>query len=515
MPSAADAIAYARREGERDRAFFAAFFFPDYIPGPIPAFHHALFAALAASDRDTDFVLPRGSAKTTLISKIGTLHDLCYGAEPFTAIFSNTDGQAVTILGDIRRNLKTNPRLLAAFGDLLDASKPGVRENDHEIVTANGCCVRVGGSGTETRGWTFGPHRPTKIVLDDFESRDTVATKAQRDKLAAWLYADVIPMRDKRRSRVLTVGTILHQDAVLQRRIKSGATDVFFRKSILREPDRADLWAAWERAWQDGGKEAARAFYAGHREDMDAGAEVLWPAVVPYVALAEERRAIGPFAFQTEYQNDPVPDDAVVIRRAWVEAHRPRFIDGEKPYILDGHEVLPLADLTVFGSVDAAISKRTQADYSVLLTGGLHRPTNRVYVWEAVRAHYNSPELIRAIVACYERWDHHRIGIESVAYQAAIKQLVDVALTASGRRIPTEAVTPQADKVVRLSRWQSQFEQGLVRLCDTVPSACVDELTSFPIAEHDDVPDATSQLLLLAYGGSVAENLYKPFRGRI
>jgi predicted phage terminase large subunit-like protein len=452
-------------------------------------------ASLTESEEDDEDVLPRSHAKTTIVSKAFVLWQIVRQDVHFIAIFSNTDGQSTAILADIRRNLKTNTRLLALFGELLPTT---CKDTDHEIVTSTGICVRVAGSGTETRGWTFGPYRPQLIIGDDIESRDTVATTAQRDKLEKWWDADVLPMRDLQKSRVIIVGTILHQDSVLSRKIAKGAYRVHRRKAVIRDATRRDLWEQWDRAWNEGGKAAAKAFYEGHREDMDAGAEVLWPGGMPYVTLMEKKKGEGPFAFQTEYQNDPVPAESVIIQRAWVDDHRPRFMDGDAPYIQDGSEVIPLSDLTVYGSVDAAISKKTQADYSIILTGGLHRQTGRVYLWQLVREHYSSPELIRAILESYDRWDHHQIAIESVAYQAAIKQLVDATLASNGRRIPTVAVIPQADKVLRLSRWQSQFEQRLVRLCDTIPAQAVEELTSFPLAEHDDVPDAISQLLMLA-----------------
>lgn len=471
---------------------------------------------LQGHDIDLLGILPRGHMKTTIVSKAYVLWLVVTEQLHFVAIFSNTDAQATGILSDISRNLNQNARIRAVYGDVLSPKVTRVIEgkiveetvevtdNDHEIVTNTGICVRVAGSGTETRGWNYGSYRPELIIGDDIESRDTVTTLNQRDKLELWWDADVQPMRDLRRSRIIIVGTVLHIDSVLARKRKKGAYRVFFRKAIINEPTHRELWDQWAAVWNEqGGKKAAEAYYRKHEAEMLRGTEVLWPEGLPYLRLAEKRKELGPFAFQTEYQNEPVASDSVVIKAEWVK-HRPRYI-AESQTILDGTEVIELKDLSLYGSVDVAISQKEGADYFVFTTGG-RDPTGRIYILDVFRAHLSAPDQIRAILRLFRQWQHNRIAIEAVAYQRALKQMVDEQSAATGDYVPTIDVIPDKDKIRRLTRWQPLFEQGTVRVCDVVPSSCVEELTTFPLADHDDVPDSISMLLdLIADQNNAAE----------
>lgn len=479
----------------RSFPFFCVDVLPEYFPDSLADVHVEIMGRLADEWQDELFVLPRKHAKTTIVSKAYVLWLIATKRLHFITLFSNTNRQAASILADIRRVLKKSAKFRKLFDDLLPMGNPDVKDNDNEIITSTGICVKAAGSGTEVRGWTFGPYRPELIIGDDLESRDTVTTKDQRNKLELWWDADVQPMRHLAQSRIVIVGTILHQDSVLARKRAKGTYRVFFRKAIVNEPTRRDLWDEWSRIASEQGKEAADALYAERREEMEAGATVLWPEGMSLKKLMDERREQGPFAFQTEYQNDPVPPDSTVIKREWIDP-MPHFVDGNSPYIVDGTEIIPLSDLTIYGSVDPAISKKEKADFSVMATGGRHKD-GRIYLFDMLRLHAEGPELMRLIVASFQKWNHTRIGIEAVAYQKALKQFIDDASAKEGIYVPTAAVIPDTDKVRRMVRWQPQFEQRLVRICDSVPSSCVDELTQFPLAEHDDVPDAVSQLLLV------------------
>ncbi len=408
----------------------------------------------------------------------------------FIVLFSETDDQAKTLLFSIREEMAKNERLQAVFGDILADS------TEKKLTTTTEVCIRSAGRGSSTRGWRFKQWRPQLIITDDLEDDESVRTEHQRQKVERWFNASVIPMRDPAHSRLLIVGTTLHQDALILRKKKTGAYRVFYRQSILSDPKRPDLWEQWDAAWMKEGEEAADAFYEKHRSAMDEGTATLWPSRFPYVALMKVKKAIGSFAFQTEYQNDPIPEGSTVIKRSWVESEdrkRPKFIRGSN-LILDGDETIKLEDLVRFGAADVAISQKDGADFFVLATGGWAED-GTIYIWDIVREHILAPEQIRLLLQAHQTWDYTRVGIEVVAYQEALKQMVDDASARGASYVPTVGIRPDKDKVRRLIRWQPQFEQWRVRICDSVSTAAVDELTQFPLAKHDDVPDAVAYLL--------------------
>lgn len=452
---------------------------------------------------DANIVLPRGFAKTTLVTKALVLWLICTEQLRFTVILSDVFEQAELILNDIGEQLRTNPRILAAYGSLLSRqetlTEPGqqgrrTKDTTAQLITTTGCCVKVAASGKKVRGWSYLNQRPQLIIGDDIEGQESVSTLYQRNKREKWWDGDVVPARDMTKARVLLVGNLIHGDSVLHRKVKQKTARTFFRKAILDQPTRTDLWDTWNALWTDQGEEAADAYYAAHAEEMEHGSAVLWPEGRPLHLLMRERRKIGPFTFQTEYQNDPVAEGVTIIQEPWL-ASRPTFHDGEDPFILDGAKRILLSALIKrVSTVDVAISKKDGADFFVITTGG-KAADGTVYVWDVVRAHLSSPEQIRAIFQVNARWAPDRIRIETVQYQEALKEMVDDEAKRTGVHIATEGYKPDKDKVRRMMKFQPQFEQGVVKLCDTVPSSCVDELLSFPLGEHDDFVDTLPMLL--------------------
>lgn len=410
----------------------------------------------------------------------------------FIIIFSETDEQSKTLLGDIRKEMETNNRLRATYGDFVESS------TETKLTTVNDQIIRSAGRGTNSRGWKHHGNRPDLIIGDDIENDETVNTTYQRNKVENWWDGAVTPMSGgvedesslEEDMRVILVGTILHQDSLLSRKIKSGAFRVFFRRAILNEPKHSDMWDKWGMIWKLKGKKKAMDYYKDNEKKMNQGAEVLWPKKYPLIILKQKARKMGSFKFQTEYQNDPVPIESVVINPEWI-TDRPKLIDNT---IVDGKETIDLEDLTTVSAVDVAISEKESGDYFVITTGGRHESGN-IYIWDIIRTKISAPKQIKLIIETYLRWNPESVLIESVSYQKALKQMVDEVSAKNGVYVPTKAVTPDKDKVRRLRRWQSIHEQGLVKYCDSVSSSCIDEITQFPLAENDDVPDTVSYFL--------------------
>ena len=69
-----------------------------------------------------------------------------------------------------------------------------------------------------------------------------------------------------------------------------------------------DLWAQWERVYGSGlptREVDALMYYQAHKEEMDAGAGVLWPERESLYDLMLLRATIGPAAFESEKQGNP------------------------------------------------------------------------------------------------------------------------------------------------------------------------------------------------------------------
>lgn len=69
--------------------------------------------------------------------------------------------------------------------------------------------------------------------------------------------------------------------------------------------------------------------------------------------------------------------------------------------------------------------------------------------------------------------------------------------------IPAKAVVPHADKALRIESLQPYFAQGRIRLHPS-QRTLIEQLRHFPLADHDDGPDALHMLWELAVGGFVS-----------
>jgi hypothetical protein len=165
------------------------------------------------------FALPRGFSKTTLMNALN-LRDVNYREAPFILYVSEASGHAEKQVITIRRQLEQNTLIRAVFGDCVPSRQSSLKWTDNLIETTTGQRVGGVGSGGQIRGMSIDATRPSRIVVDDFQDRETVKVEAQREKDVSWFIGTLMPARQifgANTSKVDFIGTILHKDAVLAR----------------------------------------------------------------------------------------------------------------------------------------------------------------------------------------------------------------------------------------------------------------------------------------------------------
>jgi predicted phage terminase large subunit-like protein len=388
------------------------------------------------------------------------------------------------------------------------------------MIFADGSAIVASSRGASTRGMKHAGRRPGRIIIDDLENEESVATADQRDKTWDWVTRTVRPMLDPVRGRMVWVGTLLHEDAAMPRAEASGGFTVIKNSAIIKHPDRQDLWDSWEKVWDEAtragkvGIQAADAFYAANKEQMDVGGKVLWPDRFQYLQLRKEKRRIGTFAFTTEYQNEPVPSENQIIRRDQIIDFRmEQSMENGKAVtwlLSERGEAVRLDECRLYITIDPAISEKNTADYFALGVLAVH-PNGTMWLIDLVHDRMSFDKQVKMVVDVYVKWRARlgdkviAVGIESVMYQKALKQAIDTAGRAAGLMIPTRELHPASDKILRLTRTQPAFEQGLVHVMKTEHGVVVDEVTGFTRdgkihPKNDDAMD------MLVYGVSLAES---------
>ncbi len=473
---------------------FAQVYLPERIGDATAPFHHELLALAAQAQAERTGAIiatPRGHSKSTLLSFIEPLHAIAYQRHRCIVLISNTHYLSASLVRDLRLELEQNDLLRQDFGDLR-----GPKWGDSAFETRTDIRVTARSVGSQLRGTKHREQRPTLIILDDAEKDEHCRTLEQRTKIADWFHKVVLPALDPKAGTVLVVGTILHFDSLLANLLKQGAV---YRTAVFRTDEQAPLWPErYDAAW-----------------------------------LARERARIGSLAFNSEYRNDPTDSETQIFKPQWWQWYTKDQVRWDEVLGCWVWRDLPL---TLYMGVDPAISLKESADFTALVTVGI-TPDGRVLVLEARQERLDFPSQVDRIIERADFWRPRTIGIEVIAYQAALREQVLVRrpdLPVQGLQGERAVERPlglggdlarhvhadrgaRPSKELRLAARSLLVERGLVHLREALPhenGTAMDELggrrvhhsavdfyqqsREYPRSAHDDLLDAFDGALAVA-----------------
>jgi len=132
---------------------------------------------------EVDVILaPRGAAKSTLVSLVLPIHALLYETEGFIVLISATMRQATKRLSSIKSALLSEGPIKKIFGEKLRR----LTHHSARSIELDGRRLEAYSAGTELRGISCGPWRPTWIILDDVERSERTRVAEHREALADW-----------------------------------------------------------------------------------------------------------------------------------------------------------------------------------------------------------------------------------------------------------------------------------------------------------------------------------------
>ena len=433
--------------------------------------------------RKHSIIAPRGSAKTTWISKAYPLYCAVYELEPYTILISNTSIQAEKNLEAIMRELESNPKLAHDFANVVGKGKVW---KSSRIETRNHICIEALGMGQKIRGRTFGPHRPTLIVVDDLENDQLVQSPQQREKAFGWLKRAVLPAGTDA-TNAFVLGTALHRDDVLQNLAKTPGWKSRTFRAIIDEPTRRDLWRDWEQIYKNATNphhEAdARNFYETHRAEMDEGSKLLWPDREPLYQLMCLRTTIGEAAFQAEKQGNPTS----IHRAEWSD-------ECFGPTIWFDH--WPSTRLKVM-ALDPSKGGSDKSDYSAFVMLALG--TDSLMYVDADLARRSSTQIVEHGLQLAANFRPDAFAVEANQFQALLKTDFERLSRDQGLMLPMYGINNTINKRVRLRTLTPYIHESQFRFKTKSPGAAllVDQLREFPSSRHDDGPDALEMAVRL------------------
>ncbi len=306
------------------------------------------------------FAMPRGSGKTTL-ARCAALWAVLYGYRPFVCLIGAADDRAKELLLPIRKHILENPLLLADFPEaahplraLENSSKrqlqqhcngrlthvhwgqsklvfptiegedlpAALREDGLDVSPSCGSIITTTSLDANMRGQQHtrvdgSVIRPSLVLLDDPQTRDSARSVDQTRKRLELLNGDVLGMAGpgEQISALMTCTKMYEDDladTVLDRE-RCPEWDSECTRLVYAFPANERLWEEYSEIRRTQGRAAATEFYRHRQSEMDQGARIAWPA--RFDAKSGELSAVqhavnlklkvGPDAFAAEYQNEP------------------------------------------------------------------------------------------------------------------------------------------------------------------------------------------------------------------
>jgi predicted phage terminase large subunit-like protein len=453
-------ILRAAFEVAEDVAAFAVKYFSHFMRDQAtgeaisPAEFHKELYQMLLNEKLAAIAAPREHAKSTIVSVIFVLYCICYKLRRFIVLISDTQDQAALQMAAVKAELEFNDKLREDFGDL--AGKDAWNVNDIRTVTEISVAAR--GAGQSLRGLRYRGWRPDLVICDDLENDEAVANPERREALLRWFTGTVMNLGKS--CQIFVIGTILHYDSLL---------------SALLDENRFKRFAK-------------RRYEAVDQEFRPES--VLWPAKWDVQSLKDKAEDIGDVMFNQEFRNLPISESTQVFKEAPIVQHA--FTRDELRRREEAGE-----QFVTISYNDPAISQREKADYFASVT---IKVDAKGFIL-VTRAEQDRMPFTKQLQFMVDRYDMEKpivVGVEEIAYQAALKQELERIGRETGRYIPVIGVKNLTDKFLRISTLGPLVENGTIRFClDGTQKTLISQLL-FLGKIKDDLADALQGAVGLA-----------------
>ena len=435
-------------------------------PKPVPQFHMELWDLFCSDSKYVAIAAPRGHAKSTAGTHTFSLACLAFKERDHIMIVSDTEGQAINFLGNIKREILENEDLkhVFGFGSL-------IKDTETEIVGTytDGSQYRVIARGSEQklRGMIWRNKRPNLVLCDDLENDEIVQNDVRREKFRQWFFKALLPSEsDECLFRV--VGTILHLDSLLERLMPSDKDLDTVNTPLKQYSDNED------RVWYS-------IRYRAHDEDFN---NILWPEKFNKERLQSIRRLFieqgDAEGYGQEYLNYPIDPATAYFRKSDVIPMESEDIDSYKEY---------------YAAADLAISEKDKSAFTAIVVVGLDR-ANILHIVDVRRFRGDAYDIINELFSVQLRWKPELFIIEQENIARSIGPLLRNEMVTKGVFINIEPVIATQDKMKRARSMQMRFKARQVKTNydEDWSIDFIEELLQFPKGRYADQVDAMSHI---------------------
>lgn len=455
-----------------NEALFLHRYFGDRLDAKLEPFHMRLIDT-ALNDPRGLVLFPAGHGKTTLISGMLPILEICRNPNVRIAIIAKNDNEASAIMSSIKAELENNVKLIADYGpfrpvngdpmrvwltEAISVSKRTRQGKEHTLAV-------FGAGSRQILGW-----RTDWVIMDDTVTERNSATEDQRIKHVQWFNDCVSTSPEKKKAgvingRITAVGTMFHPHdlyATITSKLKADGTPM----------------------------------YHSHREDAILDYEKklpLWPDVWSWGDLMNVKAAEGTLSFNKRYRNRPVDES--------MQPFREEYLLGDPAHPGCLHDEYVLGEVEegwrVFQSFDPAVGKTRSAKFCGHIVFAIDPAApRRRHIIEVNRDQLTVPQQRDRLIDTHLKYNCVLSITEENAYQAGLKQIVDERCEQLGVTLRFEGHTTgrnKQDPEIGLPSLAPLCENGDLWLPTGNPESrrksmmLVEELVEYPFFKYSDL----------------------------
>lgn len=236
--------------------------------------------------------------------------------------------------------------------------------------------------------------------------------------------------------------------------------------------------------------------------------QIIFPELIDEEILAIKRKTMGDYRFSCLMMNNPRDgahqDFNLNNARYWQwNDAGTRVLTIGPDNTIDRSWSLDQLDITV--AIDPAPAETTTSDRNAITTCGI-TPTNEVIVLDTFAKRCTPLEVIEYLFALWDRFRFRVVGIEGVAYQKSLKYFVEQEKLRRGKWFRVEELKAQGKKEYRIRGLQPILAMRRMYF-NARQQLLMQEMSDFPLGEHDDTVDSLAMHLQMWKGRLSPEHL--------
>lgn len=409
-------------------------------------------------------LLPRDHLKTSMVTIGKSIQFILQDPNVRILIANQIWDFARKILSEIKGHFEGMSQLPELFGPFISHSWTAdsiiVKQRTKSLKEPT---IMTTGIEAENTGGHY-----NKIFLDDLMGHQNCQTPEQREKAKRFRRSMIALLEPG--GEIIDIGTRWHNDDT-------------FSEIIEKEMDYYDMMV---RQIVEDGKLIFPKKFSKKFDPIKKNWVHVDYNCLDYVTHL--KKSMTSAEFSAQYMNKPLDEENQVFKQNYF-----KYYDRRPDRLF------------VSMTIDPAISEKQSADYFAINVSGMDE-NYKIYVLDTVKGHWKVAESIDNIFTTFLKWRPSVVGLETIAYQKALKSWLEEKQRERGVYFPITELKRNTNesKEFRIKALEPFYRDGLVYHAPWM-KGLEEELLQFPKGKHDDEIDAlASQLSLLVPGDSQA-----------